>query len=72
MMEGGDGEITVPVPAYLIEHPKGSLLFDTGMHPDCQRDLASRVPKAFADAFRFHLLSRTVIDGFTAFHGPAL
>jgi glyoxylase-like metal-dependent hydrolase (beta-lactamase superfamily II) len=54
MMEGGDGEITVPVPAYLIEHPKGSLLFDTGMHPDCQRDLASRVPKAFADAFRFH------------------
>jgi N-acyl homoserine lactone hydrolase len=30
LMEGGDGDIKVPVPAYLIEHAKGSLLFDTG------------------------------------------
>jgi N-acyl homoserine lactone hydrolase len=33
MMVGEDGEITFPVPAYLIEHPKGRVLFDTGLHP---------------------------------------
>jgi glyoxylase-like metal-dependent hydrolase (beta-lactamase superfamily II) len=25
-------EVTVPVPCFLIEHPKGYVLFDTGMH----------------------------------------
>jgi glyoxylase-like metal-dependent hydrolase (beta-lactamase superfamily II) len=37
LMEGGEGEVELPVPAYLIEQPKGTALFDTGMHPDCQR-----------------------------------
>ena len=23
LMEGGEGDITVPIPVYLIEHPKG-------------------------------------------------
>jgi hypothetical protein len=36
-MEGGEGRIRSPVPAYLIEHPKGFALFDSGMHPDCQK-----------------------------------
>jgi len=53
LMEGGQGDITVPVPAYLIDHPKGTLLFDTGMHPDCQRDPAARVGPALAQLFRF-------------------
>jgi len=35
-MEGGEGDITVPIPVFLIEHPKGRALFDTGLHPDCQ------------------------------------
>jgi N-acyl homoserine lactone hydrolase len=39
-MEGGEGDITVPIPVSLIEHPKGRALFDTGLHPDCQRDPA--------------------------------
>jgi len=34
MMVGFEGEITFPVPAYLIEHPKGRVLFDTGLHPE--------------------------------------
>src|SRR5438477_151689 len=38
LMEGGEGDITVPVPVFLIEHPKGRALFDTGLHPDCQHD----------------------------------
>ena len=30
LMEGGEGDITVPIPVYLIEHPKGMALFDSG------------------------------------------
>jgi N-acyl homoserine lactone hydrolase len=33
LMQGGEGDITVPVPVFLIEHPKGRALFDTGLHP---------------------------------------
>ena len=40
LMEGGEGDITLPIPVYLIEHPKGRALFDTGLHPDCQHDPA--------------------------------
>jgi N-acyl homoserine lactone hydrolase len=31
LMEGGEGRADLPIPAYLIEHPKGTVLFDTGM-----------------------------------------
>ena len=41
LMEGGEGNITVPIPVFLIEHPKGRALFDTGLHPDCQNDAAA-------------------------------
>ena len=37
-IEGGDGRISVPVPCYLIDHPKGRVLFDTGMHTDLQQN----------------------------------
>ena len=33
MIEGEDGPVALPIPSYLIEHPKGRALFDTGMHP---------------------------------------
>jgi N-acyl homoserine lactone hydrolase len=52
-VEGADGDITVPVPAYLIEHPNGTVLFDTGLHPDCQHDPAGRVGAYIAQLFRF-------------------
>jgi N-acyl homoserine lactone hydrolase len=54
LMEGGEGEARLPIPAYLIEHPKGMALFDTGMHPDCQRDPVARVGERIKDLFRFH------------------
>ena len=38
LMEGGEGEVELPIPSYLIEHPKGTALFDTGMHPACQHE----------------------------------
>src|SRR5262249_9433020 len=43
LMEGGEGDITLPIPAYLIEHPKGRAVFDTGMHPYRKYDAAGGV-----------------------------
>jgi glyoxylase-like metal-dependent hydrolase (beta-lactamase superfamily II) len=53
LMEGGEGRIRLPIPAYLIEHAKGSALFDTGMHPDCQSDPAGRLGERLARLFAF-------------------
>jgi N-acyl homoserine lactone hydrolase len=52
-MEGGEGDITLPIPVYLIEHPKGRALFDTGLHPDCQHDPAGRLGPRLAGLFGF-------------------
>lgn len=35
--------MTVPVPSYLIVHPKGKVLFDTGLHCDATRDPVGRL-----------------------------
>jgi len=53
LMEGEEGRIRLPIPSYLIEHPKGTALFDTGMHPDCQHDPAGRVGARIAGLFTF-------------------
>ena len=53
LMEGGEGEVTLPIPSYLIEHPKGTVLFDSGMHPDCQRDPAGRAGQRIGELFKF-------------------
>jgi glyoxylase-like metal-dependent hydrolase (beta-lactamase superfamily II) len=50
-LAGEKGRISIPVPSYLIDHPKGRVLFDTGMHPDTQTDLRGRVGDSLADAF---------------------
>jgi N-acyl homoserine lactone hydrolase len=42
-LEGAHGSIRVPVPCFLIDHPKGKLLFDSGMHPDTQHDAHGRL-----------------------------
>ncbi len=43
MLAGTEGTIRFPVPAYLIEHPKGRVLFDTGLHPQSQHDAHGRI-----------------------------
>ena len=43
MLAGKEGTIRFPVPAYLIEHPKGRVLFDTGLHPQSQHDAHGRI-----------------------------
>jgi N-acyl homoserine lactone hydrolase len=40
---GTTGRIRVPVPVFLIEHPKGTVVFDTGMHPAAGTDPAGRL-----------------------------
>ncbi len=52
LMEGGEGDITLPIPVYLIEHPKGRVLFDSGLHPDCQHDPVGRLGERLTNLFR--------------------
>lgn len=42
-LEGEHGRIRVPVPSFLIDHPKGLVLFDAGMHPGCGTDPVERL-----------------------------
>jgi glyoxylase-like metal-dependent hydrolase (beta-lactamase superfamily II) len=36
MLEGQVGHIRMPVAAFIVEHPDGTLVFDTGMHPELE------------------------------------
>lgn len=38
LMVGASGELTIPMPAYLIEHPRGLVLFDTALAPEAADD----------------------------------
>ncbi|MEN2738664.1 N-acyl homoserine lactonase family protein [Microbacterium sp. X-17] len=38
LVVGGSGEITIPVPSFVIEHPRGIVLFDTGFTPEAFGD----------------------------------
>jgi glyoxylase-like metal-dependent hydrolase (beta-lactamase superfamily II) len=40
MAEGAAGRTRMPVGAFLVEHPAGTLVFDTGMHPEVAHDKA--------------------------------
>ena len=51
MLAGEEGFITVPVPSYLIVHPKGRALFDTGLHQATLEDPSAYVGEVLA---RFH------------------
>jgi len=37
-LAGEHGRIRVPTPCYLVQHPRGTVLFDSGLHLDCQTD----------------------------------
>ena len=54
LMVGGSNEIIeVPVPSFLIEHPKGLVLYDTGSHPKVAEDVASYWGEMFRNMVRF-------------------
>ena len=39
----GEGSLRVPVPAYLVKHPKGNVIFDSGMHKSIQTKPEERI-----------------------------
>jgi glyoxylase-like metal-dependent hydrolase (beta-lactamase superfamily II) len=39
-LAGLRGRLRVPVPAFLVVHPRGTVVFDSGLHPETQRDAA--------------------------------
>lgn len=50
-LEGERGAIRIPVPAWLILHPRGAVVFDSGLHVETQRDPDARLG-ALAKIFR--------------------
>lgn len=38
LVVGGTGALRLPIPTYVIEHPRGLVLFDTGMAPEAVED----------------------------------
>jgi N-acyl homoserine lactone hydrolase len=60
LLEGGEGTIRIPVLSYLVDHPKGSLVFDTGLHTDMRDDPVARIGR-LADYFVSELAAGTAI-----------
>ena len=42
-LQGEEGRLRAPVPCYLIDHPRGKVLFDTGLHRSLATDPAGRL-----------------------------
>ncbi len=53
LMAGGEGRIDLPIPSFLIEHPKGRALYDTGMHPQLRTDAKGRLGERLVGLFGF-------------------
>ncbi|MEX2292953.1 MAG: N-acyl homoserine lactonase family protein [Acidimicrobiales bacterium] len=61
MLEGGEGRIRMPVLSYLVEHPKGRLVFDTGLHADMRTDPVGRIG-GLANYFDSEMADGTAVD----------
>jgi glyoxylase-like metal-dependent hydrolase (beta-lactamase superfamily II) len=61
LVVGGQGEVTVPVPSFLIEHPRGLVLFDTGIVPDAVDDPRA-VYGALADEIQMDFTAEQRVD----------
>lgn len=54
MLAGRDGSTKVPITSYLIRHPRGTAIFDTGLHVDTQDDPTAHVGELLAAFHEFH------------------
>ena len=52
-LEGEEGDLTYPVPVFVIEHPSGLVAVDAGLHPDLAQDSTRLGP--LEGVFRVHL-----------------
>lgn len=60
LIEGGEGRAHIPVLSFLVEHAKGSLVFDTGIHTDVRTDARGRLG-FLADLFDNELAAGTAV-----------
>jgi len=61
-LAGEEGRLRVPVPCFVIDHPEGAVLFDTGVHPDTVRDPRGRLGW-LADFFTVELAAGEDVAG---------
>ncbi|MEQ8234462.1 MAG: N-acyl homoserine lactonase family protein [Gammaproteobacteria bacterium] len=54
LLEGTEGDIRIPVPSYLVRHPRGTLLFDSGLSLRTQREGAAALGPELAPYFQVH------------------
>lgn len=54
LVEGREGLITVPIPSYLIRHPQGDLIFDTGLARRSHLDQEAYVGPGAPKGMEFH------------------
>lgn len=59
-IEGGEGMMTVPVMSFLIDHPRGKAVFDTGMPAGLRSNPDDAIGRYLAGIFK--------ADGFTRAH----
>lgn len=50
-LPGGSGMLAVPIPSYLIRHPRGTVLFDTGLEADLQIEDQAKRDEILGTAF---------------------
>lgn len=53
LMVGGQSRVRLPIPSVLVEHPKGTAVFDTGLHAELAHD-TSRL-RTSNDLFDVHM-----------------
>jgi N-acyl homoserine lactone hydrolase len=56
ILKGDKGRITLPIPSYLIVHPKGKVLFDSGLHIQTQADPLGYAGEESLRFSEFHFL----------------
>lgn len=78
LLAGEPGRVRLPVPSWVIDHPAGVVVFDTGMHPATQHDPVGRLGNLMARLFTvdFHageeLAARLAMLGIDALRVPWL
>lgn len=61
MLEGVEGRVRMPVLSYVVEHQKGTVVFDTGLHSDMRVDPVGRIG-GLAKYFDSEMAPGTAVD----------
>jgi glyoxylase-like metal-dependent hydrolase (beta-lactamase superfamily II) len=67
MVPGQPGRMRMPVGAFLIEHPEGTAVFDTGMHPELEH--STERMRSTADLFEVEQSPASTVAGQLAERG---